>query len=58
MSYAIKRIPPMAVIDVDDDADLAKWAAWLGVSEGELLDAIMAVGPFAAAVRDYLAQEE
>lgn len=58
MSYAIRRIPPSALIDVDDDAELAKWAGWLNVTEDDLLRAIEAVGPFAAAVRDYLSEEE
>ena len=59
MSYAIRRrIPPGAVIDADDDREVCNWANWLGVSEREVLAAIERVGPFAAAVRDYLCQEE
>ncbi len=58
MTYAIRRIPPSATIDVDDDAELAKWANWLGVHESEVVAAVAAVGPFACAVRDYLTQEE
>jgi hypothetical protein len=58
MSYAIRRIPPSAVIDIDDDAELAKWANWFGVHEMEVIGAVAAVGPFASAVRDYLTREE
>jgi hypothetical protein len=59
MSYAPRRrIPVMASIDVGDDAEVAYWAEMLEVSEGEILRAVEAVGPFAAAVRDYLKQEE
>jgi hypothetical protein len=59
MSYAPRpRIPVMATIDVGDDAQVAHWAEMLDVGEGEILRAVQAVGPFAAAVRDYLKQEE
>ena len=58
MSYALKRIPPTTLIDVNDDAEISKWARWLGTSEDDVLRAVEAVGPFAVAVRDYLAEEE
>ena len=58
MNYTTRRIPPSALIDVDDERELAKWGEWLGVSESDILRAIEAVGPFASAVRDYLTQEE
>jgi hypothetical protein len=58
VSYGLKRIPPSALIDVNDDAEIMKWARWLGTNEDEVLRAVEAVGPFAAAVRDYLAEEE
>ena len=58
MSYGLKRIAPTALIDVNDDAEVMKWARWPGATEGDVLRAIEAVGPFAAAVRDYLAEEE
>lgn len=59
MSYAIRRrIPPGAVIDTDDEREVSNWASWLGVSEPEVLAAVERVGPFAAAVRDYLCEEE
>jgi hypothetical protein len=58
MSYGPKRIPPTALIDVNDDAEISKWAHWLGSSEDDLLRAVEAVGPLAAVVRDYLAEEE
>jgi hypothetical protein len=58
VSYGLKRIPPRALIDVNDDAEIVKWARWLSASEDDVLRAVEAVGPFAAAVRDYLAEEE
>ena len=58
MSYGLKRIPPTTLIDVNDDAEISKWARWLGTSEDDVLRAVEAVGPFAASVRDYLAEEE
>lgn len=59
MSYETRRrIPPDAIIDIDDPAELAKWAHWLGVPDEEVVRAVEAVGPFAAAVRDYLGEEE
>lgn len=58
MSYGLKRIPPSALIDVNDDAEIMKWARWLGATQDDVLRAVEAVGPFASAVRDYLAEEE
>jgi hypothetical protein len=58
MTYGVKRIPPTALIDVNDDAEISKWARWLGTSEEDVLRGVEAVGPFATAVRDYLAEEE
>ncbi len=58
VSYGLKRIPPSALIDVNDDAEIMKWARWLAATEDDVLRAVEAVGPFAAAVRDYLAEEE
>ena len=58
MSYALRRIPSNAVIDVESETELCNWANFFGVSEVEVLRAIDAVGPSAAAVRDYLTSEE
>jgi Protein of unknown function (DUF3606) len=59
MSYASKRrIPAAATIDIEDDGEIANWAQLLGVSEEEIVRAVDAVGPFAAAVQDYLTREE
>jgi len=40
VSYGVKRIPPTAFIDVNDDAEIARWASWLGSSEDDLLRAV------------------
>jgi hypothetical protein len=58
MTYGLKRISPTALIDVNDDGEISKWAHFLGSSEDDVLRAVEAVGPFASAVRDYLAEEE
>ncbi len=58
MSYAIRRVPPSAIIDVDDDIEIAKWAHWFGAPEDEVRRAVGIVGPLASAVREFLTQEE
>jgi hypothetical protein len=58
MSYAVRRIPANAVIDVENEIEITNWANFFGVSEVEVLRAVDAVGPSAAAVRDYLSADE